>query len=425
MRISLVIPTRERCELLRHCLAAALAVRDHDFEVVVSDNVSADGTAEMLAAIDDPRLKVVRPAARVSMRRNFETALDGATGDYVIFIGDDDGVTRQGMAMLRRLLEARRPDAVGWEMMTYTWPSDRPGGASGLLRIKPKTVYGPALARPAARVLAKLAAGRLRNYRETANIYHGCISRELIGRVRDANGGVYFAGISPDVYSGIANLVHMRREFLWVGHPVTFGGASDRSNGVAHMAPLAPGVGAEEKARFATEAADDAGTTELHPDTASLPAATLDMLRLVDRQHGAGLTIDREAWWGRIFERLAKLPRGMWEPSVGHLRDYARQLGDETLMEAALARHPFAGPEAPPQGTRPASSRVRILDVLLAHPVGLATVADAARATDAVIAEPYSPGPLSAGPLHWGRWARAVRRARQLAGGWEAKASAG
>ena len=48
MRISLVFPTRERAELLRHCLTGALACDDPDLEIVVSDNHSTDETPDML-----------------------------------------------------------------------------------------------------------------------------------------------------------------------------------------------------------------------------------------------------------------------------------------------------------------------------------------------------------------------------------------
>ena len=224
MRISLVFPTRERGGLLGPCLAGALACDDPDLEVVVSDNHSTDGTAEMLARIDDPRLKVVRPEGRVSMRRNFETGLNAATGDYVILSGDDDGVSPAGMAILRRVLERHQPDAVGWDIVSYGWPSTRPGQECGLLPIKYSSVYGRLIRRDPAAILEQLCSARLRKYREAANIYHGCISRRLIDRIRETTGGTYFSGAIPDVYSSIANLMHMQGDLLWLSHPITFGG---------------------------------------------------------------------------------------------------------------------------------------------------------------------------------------------------------
>ena len=118
MRISLVIPTRERIATLRSCLELALSCDDPDLEVVVSDNHSMDGTDAYLATMTDPRLKVVRPEGRVAMRLNFETGLNAATGDYVIVIGDDDGVLPSGLRWLRAVLEKDRPE-VGDKMKQY------------------------------------------------------------------------------------------------------------------------------------------------------------------------------------------------------------------------------------------------------------------------------------------------------------------
>ncbi|TNE34414.1 MAG: glycosyltransferase, partial [Alphaproteobacteria bacterium] len=44
MKISIIIPTRNRAEFLKYCLATCLLSTDPDLEVVVSDNFSVDDT---------------------------------------------------------------------------------------------------------------------------------------------------------------------------------------------------------------------------------------------------------------------------------------------------------------------------------------------------------------------------------------------
>ena len=59
--ISVVLPTHNRAGLLPRALASVLAqICDEAFEVIVIDDGSGDGTAAYLAAIADPRLKVLR-----------------------------------------------------------------------------------------------------------------------------------------------------------------------------------------------------------------------------------------------------------------------------------------------------------------------------------------------------------------------------
>lgn len=59
MKISLVIPTRERAFYLEHALNSARVAADRAgcaTEIVVSDNASSDETPDILSGVDDARL---------------------------------------------------------------------------------------------------------------------------------------------------------------------------------------------------------------------------------------------------------------------------------------------------------------------------------------------------------------------------------
>ncbi len=55
--LSLVIPTRERHETLAYAIETALMDPMADLEVIVSDNLSSQQTADVVRAVTDPRLK--------------------------------------------------------------------------------------------------------------------------------------------------------------------------------------------------------------------------------------------------------------------------------------------------------------------------------------------------------------------------------
>jgi len=419
MLISLVIPTRERAELLGPCLDAALAIDDPGLEIVVSDNASADGTAELVSSLTDSRLRYVNTGQRVSMRQNFETALAAATGEYVIFIGDDDGIYTGGLALLRDVIERERPEAVSWDLVHYTWPSTRPGHECGFINIKAQNVFGGIRHKPAPRLLDDFCQARIRNYKDGANIYHGCISRDLIETVRNANGGTYFGGAIPDVYACIANLAHLRSDLLWLRHPVTFGGASDRSNGAAQTgAAKAPASGAAETRRFVREAGVDRDAAGIDLAVPSLDALTLDMLEVFNRSAGNGvLPIDRAAWLDRIMRRLSRMPRPKYDRGFAALAAYCERMGTESLFETANGHHPFSGSDEVSAGARPVRSRVSPLKITLAHPSALASVRDAADALQEVLGDDHRCRAM--GLSRWARWLRAIRRAAWLVRGWK------
>ncbi len=89
--LSVVIPTRDRCPVLRHTLAALSAQIDPPtFEVVVIDDGSSDGTAQMLAELK-PRVYSMRVAHQKgsgpATARNRGIAI--ARAPRILLLGDD------------------------------------------------------------------------------------------------------------------------------------------------------------------------------------------------------------------------------------------------------------------------------------------------------------------------------------------------
>jgi glycosyltransferase involved in cell wall biosynthesis len=88
--VSVVIPTRNRSRLLTLTLHSVRWQRGVDLEVVVVDDGSSDDTVEMVAALADPRIRLVRHdrPQGVSAARNRGVAEAG--GAWVAFLDDDD-----------------------------------------------------------------------------------------------------------------------------------------------------------------------------------------------------------------------------------------------------------------------------------------------------------------------------------------------
>jgi hypothetical protein len=107
-----VIPTHQRRELLRRAIASVLAQTNPDFELIVIDDGSTDGTKEMITALEDhdPRLRYSwQPNAGVAAARN--TALRLARGGIVAFLDSDNRWLPNHLAVLAEVF-AQRPEAV-------------------------------------------------------------------------------------------------------------------------------------------------------------------------------------------------------------------------------------------------------------------------------------------------------------------------
>ncbi|HEX8029239.1 MAG TPA: glycosyltransferase family A protein [Vicinamibacterales bacterium] len=88
MLFSVVIPTYNRSALLAETLESVLAQRFADFEVIVADDGSTDGTAALLRTYGD-RIRIVRQAnLGPGAARNL--AAKAARGRYLAFLDSDD-----------------------------------------------------------------------------------------------------------------------------------------------------------------------------------------------------------------------------------------------------------------------------------------------------------------------------------------------
>lgn len=93
MRVSVCIPTYNSDRFLGETIRSVLDQRFTDFELVVCDNASTDGTPELCAQFSDPRLRYVRFDELVGQAANWNRCLELARAELIILLHGDDLLT--------------------------------------------------------------------------------------------------------------------------------------------------------------------------------------------------------------------------------------------------------------------------------------------------------------------------------------------
>jgi glycosyltransferase involved in cell wall biosynthesis len=128
-RIAVVVPTRDRCELLLRALDSVVGQLRPDDELLVIDNGSSDGTRAATEQFLRERWSGGRVIAEerrgLSNARNL--ALREATAPVVAFIDDDERVDPDWLAALRRAWFEAGPRVAGiGGPMRADWQAPRP-----------------------------------------------------------------------------------------------------------------------------------------------------------------------------------------------------------------------------------------------------------------------------------------------------------
>lgn len=94
---SVVIPTYNRLELLKITLKSIHDQKFNDFEVIVVDNFSTDGTADFMQSQTDKRIKYIRNESNRERSYSRNRGLEQAKGVYVTLLDSDDIMYKEGL----------------------------------------------------------------------------------------------------------------------------------------------------------------------------------------------------------------------------------------------------------------------------------------------------------------------------------------
>lgn len=228
-KVTVIIPTRERCETLEKSLLTVTNQKYDNLRIIVSDNFSSDRTEDLVRSVKDQRLTYLNTGARISMSGNWEFALSHVETGWVTIIGDDDGLLPESISKLAALVQAHDTKAVRSSVCSYAWPSLM-GKDFGRLGVP---LQSGCELRDSREWLRRVLSGRA-PYPQLPMLYNGgYVEMSVLNEIRRRTGRVY-ASCVPDVYSAIS-IASTVDNYIFTKEPLAINGASRHSTGTAYF----------------------------------------------------------------------------------------------------------------------------------------------------------------------------------------------
>ncbi len=397
-KITVIIPTRERCDVLEKSLATVVAQDYDNLEIVVSDNASTDATRDVALATGDSRLRYVNPGKRLNMTANWEFALGHVTEGWVTIIGDDDGLVPRALKQVAELISSGA-SAIRSEACRYLWPSPNiPGG-----RLSIPAGRGTEW-RSSAEWLERVLCGDA-SYLELPMLYNGGFVRcDVLEKLRGGSGAVLRSCI-PDVYSAVA-IASVTDRYLYSRELLTIDGASSHSTGTSLFSR------SENRANSPGRLFRSEENLPFHPDMSidlrrSFPAS-LQALVYESYLQSSFLRPTRST----LHREQLELILSESDPDDTAVRDWAAEFARVHALDVSLARRRAHRRWRRSRGTEIVRRAWRALNthVLTGDEAAIASVYHASLAVDAISKAP--PGRLKR--AH--RWARRMLKRSPVTG---------
>ncbi len=234
--ISIVVPTKNRYIYLKELVKLINSFDDNAIEFVIQDN--SDNNQEILDFLKSEQKDNIRYYYcndQLAATENADKAILNSTGEFVCFIGDDDGVM-SWITDVVRYMKREHIDSLISNKPNYSWPDVKSAivdSSSSLNIIKPSSKI---LNIDPIKELYKTQKKGFLTMGNLPRVYQGIIKRSSLDDLYNQT-GTFFPGPCPDMCNAVG-LTYIVKKHVYVDFPVVISGAGYNS---------AAGMGARHK----------------------------------------------------------------------------------------------------------------------------------------------------------------------------------
>ena len=232
--LSIVVPTKNRYYYLKYLIQLVKNLDSEEVEMVIQDN--SDDNLDFVSYLDDLSYDFIRYdyiKGQIPMAINSDKAILNSTGEFVCFLGDDDGTT-SFILDCAKWMKKNGVEAVKSAQINYYWPDITQGtqktsssAAIDFLPFTGKVKY----VSPRKELMHVLKEG-IPNRGKMPLVYHSIVRRDVLDKVYKKTGS-FFPGNSPDISNAVA-LSLVVDKYAIIDYPLAFSGWSMYHGGGVH-----------------------------------------------------------------------------------------------------------------------------------------------------------------------------------------------
>jgi len=226
--LSIVVPTKNRYKYLKHLITLIESFNSTDLELLIQDN--SDDNSDFLEYLNNNKFNSVKyfyENKKLSQAGNSDLAIYNSTGEYVCFIGDDDGVTKHIVDCVK-WMKMNQIDALSSSLAFYMWP-DCISHIDPTASLTYKPFNGYFEITDAQIELKKVMENGCVNMGKLPSVYQGIVKRTVLEKIYSI-GNTYHPGPSPDMACAVA-LSFFVEKYVRLDFPIIITGASVHHGG--------------------------------------------------------------------------------------------------------------------------------------------------------------------------------------------------
>lgn len=204
MKYTIIIPTYNGLKYLKDAIKTVTSQDYDDYELIISDNHSDDGTVDYLATIEHKNIKKIKPENKLAVAEHWEYALSYAQGDWIIFVGVDDGLQPYFFRLSDYLVkeaEKNNIKAINSRRGYYFWEGCQETYGDISINYNADAVY---TIKDSKKAIEEALIGKI-NYVDIPHMYtESIIHKDIIKEVKDKQNGLFYVSMTQDCNGAVA-----------------------------------------------------------------------------------------------------------------------------------------------------------------------------------------------------------------------------